>query len=78
MRRLYDHLIQTHFAENRQMLFLMGPRQVGKTTSARRGASHCGEAVYLNWDNGDDRQRILAGPAAIADALGLDRLRENS
>lgn len=77
MRRLYEHLIQTHFAENRQMLFLMGPRQVGKTTSARRGASHCGEAVYLDWDNGDDRQRILAGPAAIAEALGLDRLREN-
>lgn len=77
MRRLYEHLIQTHFAENRQMLFLMGPRQVGKTTSARRGAAHCGEAVYLNWDNGDDRQRILAGPAAIAEALGLDRLRDN-
>lgn len=77
MRRLYEHLIQTHFAENRQMLFLMGPRQVGKTTSAQRGAIHCGEAVYLNWDNGDDRQRILAGPAAIAEALGLDRLREN-
>lgn len=77
MRRLYEQLIQTHFAENRQMLFLMGPRQVGKTTSARRGAVHCGEAVYLNWDNGDDRQRILAGPAAIAQALGLDRLREN-
>ena len=77
MRRLYEHLIQTHFAENRQMLFLMGPRQVGKTTSARRGAAHCGEAVYLNWDNGDDRQRILAGPVAIAEVLGLDRLREN-
>ena len=77
MRRLYEHLIQTHFAENRQMLFLMGPRQVGKTTSARRGAAHCGEAVYLDWDNGDDRQRILAGPAAIAEALGLDRLRDN-
>lgn len=77
MRRLYEHLIQTHFAENRQMLFLMGPRQVGKTTSARRGAADSGAAVYLNWDNGDDRQRILAGPAAIAEALGLDRLREH-
>lgn len=76
MRRLYEPLIQTHFAENRQMLFRMGPRQVGKTTSARRGAADSGAAVYLNWDNGDDRQRILAGPAAIAEALGLDRLRE--
>ena len=59
MQRLYEHLITAHFADNRQMFFLMGPRQVGKTTSARQGALHCGEAVHLNWDNGDDRQRIM-------------------
>lgn len=71
IKRLYEQVIKEHFAQNRQMLFLMGPRQVGKTTIARQE----GEAVYLNWDNADDRQRILAGPAAIASALGLDRLR---
>jgi predicted AAA+ superfamily ATPase len=76
MKRLYEQLIKTHFAQNRQMLLLMGPRQVGKTTTARQSAEHSGESVYLNWDNGDDRQRILAGPASIAAALGLDRLRE--
>ena len=34
MERLYDTLIAQHFREERQMLFLMGPRQVGKTTAS--------------------------------------------
>jgi predicted AAA+ superfamily ATPase len=30
---------------------------------------------YLNWDNQDDRRRILAGPASLATVFELDRLR---
>ena len=41
--RLYDHLLQEHFAGNRQMAFVSGPRQVGKTTTCRRLAS-----AYVN------------------------------
>jgi len=43
----------------RKMVFLAGPRQVGKTTLARSlpGA----KAGYLNWDVAEHRQRILAG-----------------
>jgi hypothetical protein len=41
----------------RKMVFLSGPRQVGKTTLARRlpGAAK----GYLNWDVAADRERIL-------------------
>ena len=46
--RLYDALLREHFRENRQMAFLSGPRQVGKTTLARGLA-----AVYLNWRYSD-------------------------
>ena len=67
--RFYDHLLAAHFAENRQMAFLSGPRQVGKTTTGRLRAD-----VYVNWDNVDDRERVLAGPQRIADLLGLERL----
>jgi hypothetical protein len=35
MQRLYHPAITEHMRENQQMLFLMGPRQVGKTTTAR-------------------------------------------
>lgn len=43
----------------RRMVFVAGPRQVGKTTLARSlpGAG----AGYLNWDIPADRSRILAG-----------------
>ena len=68
--RFYDALLQDHLARHRQMALVSGPRQVGKTTTCRTVAD-----AYLNWDNRDDRRLLLAGPAAIATSLGLDRLR---
>ena len=68
--RFYDQLLEEHFLRNRQMAFVSGPRQVGKTTTCRRIAD-----AYVNWDSVDDRERVLAGPARLAEALGLDRLR---
>lgn len=56
----------------RKMVFLAGPRQVGKTTLARSlpGARR----GYLNWDIAPDRERILkrelpAGPIWIFDEI---------
>jgi len=67
--RIYDSLLVEHFANNRQMAFISGPRQVGKTTTCRNHAD-----AYINWDNIDDRELILAGPAKLVDRLGLNRL----
>ncbi len=52
------------------MALVSGPRQVGKTTACRSISD-----MYLNWDNADDRRRLLLGPAALAETLQLDRLR---
>ncbi|MGE0447376.1 MAG: ATP-binding protein [Vicinamibacterales bacterium] len=41
----------------KKMVFVAGPRQVGKTTLARRLPG--GEAGYLNWDVAEHRERIL-------------------
>jgi predicted AAA+ superfamily ATPase len=68
--RLYDRTLEAHLAEHRQMAFVSGPRQVGKTTTCRAQAEG-----YVNWDNLDDREQILAGPARLAERFGLDRLR---
>lgn len=68
MQRLYDSLICTHLAEDRQIAMLTGPRQVGKTTTARLAA---GEHSYLNWDRQTDRMVITRGADAVADMLGL-------
>ena len=67
--RIYDALLEEHFTGNRQMAFVSGPRQVGKTTTCLRHAD-----AYVNWDNVDDRERILAGPSRLAARLGADRL----
>jgi predicted AAA+ superfamily ATPase len=72
-KRLYDAFVEEHFSQNRQMAFVSGPRQVGKTTTCRGGSD-----VYLNWDNEDDRAQVLAGPSAIASAIGLDKLSAKS
>lgn len=42
-----------------KMVFVAGPRQVGKTTLAKSLPN--GSKGYLNWDIGADRRRILAG-----------------
>jgi predicted AAA+ superfamily ATPase len=68
--RLYDAIFEEHRERYRQMAFVTGPRQVGKTTTCRAQASS-----YLNWDNLDHRRVLLAGPAAIADYLRLSELR---
>ncbi|MDA8347727.1 MAG: AAA family ATPase [Pseudomonadota bacterium] len=42
-----------------KMVFIAGPRQVGKTTLAR--SLNGGSAGYLNWDVAESRERILKG-----------------
>ncbi|GMR18635.1 MAG: ATP-binding protein [Gammaproteobacteria bacterium] len=71
--RLYDTLLAEHLASQRQMAFISGPRQVGKTTTCRAHA-----ASYINWDNIDDRELILAGPARLIDHFKLDRLSDST
>jgi uncharacterized protein len=68
-RRLYSEVLTDHLHRHRQMALVSGPRQVGKTTTCRSISD-----AYLNWDNADDRRRLLRGPAALAEALQLDRL----
>ena len=60
IQRIYEKIVKAHLAKYRQMVFLSGPRQVGKTTLSKIFAS-----CYLDWDNIDSRSLILKGPATI-------------
>ena len=44
---------------NEKMVFLGGPRQVGKTTLARIAASQFKSPTYLNWDSRPHRKTIM-------------------
>jgi predicted AAA+ superfamily ATPase len=71
--RMYSECLKEHFADNRQMAFVSGPRQVGKTTvCAEFGSS------YLNWDDQDAREIILGGPNTVAEFLGFNKLSDAS
>lgn len=67
--RVYTELLKEHLSENRQMAFVSGPRQVGKTSVCLGLAT-----AYLNWDDQDARALILRGPAEVAAFAGLQKL----
>ena len=60
-----------------KMVFLAGPRQVGKTTLAKMTAKGYSHPVYLNWDNPDHRQKIIKMHwSPDADLLILDEVHK--
>ncbi len=72
MDRCYESLLSDHFADNRQMAFLAGPRQVGKTTTS---VAFSRDGSCFNWDDEDRRRLILDGPSAVAGEIGLSESR---
>lgn len=66
-KRIYDAIVEQSLNDFRQMVFLSGPRQVGKTTVAS-AHSDC----YLNWDEDDAKALVLSGQQRVADYCALD------
>jgi hypothetical protein len=64
-------MLADHAARHRQMAFLSGPRQVGKTTLAEALTS----GRLINWDDTDERRLLLAGPGEVAHHFGLEQLQ---
>ena len=67
MKRVYHAIIEEHFGSNRQMAFISGPRQVGKTTVSRSIVEGC---CYFDWDDKDDRHCIIKGQKSVAERVG--------
>ncbi len=65
--RYYRSVFANHLDGYRQMLFVSGARQVGKTTTCRELGD-----FYFDWDNESHRQTILNGPQVVAEAAELD------
>lgn len=56
VKRYLEEMVAEDLAE--KMVFVAGPRQVGKTTLAHRLLASRGPGTYLNWDNREDRRVI--------------------
>lgn len=78
IRRVYEQTVHEHLAQDRQMCFLSGPRQVGKTTTGRQVGASTHRFVQFNWDNRRHRRLLIAGPDEVAAAAGLDTPNETS
>jgi predicted AAA+ superfamily ATPase len=59
-------MLREHISENRQMAFVSGPRQVGKTTTCRQLGDR-----YFSWDATDHSLLFVKGQDAIAEAAKL-------
>jgi len=73
MYRICTGHLSKELFENRQMIFVSGPRQVGKTTLANQLLQNT-TGSYFNWDNSDHRQTLLSGMEAIAEKAKLNQL----
>jgi uncharacterized protein len=58
---LMKRYLTTQITEDlsKKMVFIGGPRQVGKTTLAKNIAETTSVSTYLNWDNRDHKRDIL-------------------
>lgn len=77
MQRIYTHVFEKHLKNYRQMVFVMGPRQVGKTTTGLVIKNTWGEGRDYNWDKRIDRTKILKGPEIIAEEMKLHELKKS-
>lgn len=59
MRRLYQNYIEKIIDDYNKMVFISGPRQVGKTTISKSILNDITNSSYLNWDYLEDRNIIL-------------------
>jgi len=73
MDRLYDRLLRDHLLQHRQMAFVTGPRQVGKTTTCRALGDR-----YFSWDVPEHSRLVTGGPGSVAEAAGLHVLSEST
>ena len=59
---------------SKKMVFLGGPRQVGKTTLARTFLKN--KTGYLNWDVSRDREKILKQELPVSDLVIFDEIHK--
>lgn len=77
MNRVYEAVLEKHLMKYDLMVFISGARQIGKTTIALSFKKDFEDNyLYLNWDNVDDRAKILEGPAKLLSRLQLDILEK--
>ena len=66
--RFYQGILEANLRAHRQMAFISGPRQVGKTTLGREVTD-----LALQWERPEDQRAILGPAAALLARLGAHK-----
>jgi len=61
-RRLYEN-IWKKLSSYKQMVFIAGPRQAGKTTFTQILAEDFNNSLYFNWDIIDEKRKLVENPS---------------
>ena len=70
-RKLY-HDVWEELAQEKSMVFMVGPRQAGKTTLAQIISRSFTNYLYFNWDIPDHRTKLFANPNFFEDVTRKD------
>lgn len=73
-KRIYAELLNKTLSKSNVMLFIMGARQVGKTTLSKLIAENYRQYAYFNWDVDEHREDILSGQKFIETIFPLGRI----
>lgn len=74
-RYLLKDIIELALSRNK-MVFISGPRQVGKTTLAKSFKPEFDQFIYKNWDETLFRRMWTKSPNAICDQFSLEKDKE--
>ncbi len=82
MKSIHSRFLEEIICEDLmdKMVFLGGPRQVGKTTLSRDiiAKNHFSSYSYLSWDSKSDRERILNEKLVDAELIIFDEIHKYS
>ncbi|MBF0360769.1 MAG: ATP-binding protein [Oligoflexia bacterium] len=76
--KIFERYISTQVKKDlkKKMVFIGGPRQVGKTTFAKSLKNDYLNFVYLNWDISKDREKILSDELPAGDLYIFDEIHK--
>ncbi|MBT3257754.1 MAG: ATP-binding protein [Deltaproteobacteria bacterium] len=58
----YEHIWE-RLSPHKQMVFIAGPRQAGKTVFTQRLAEYFTNSLYFNWDIIDEKRKLIENPS---------------
>jgi len=72
MKRVLYEKIWKRLSAHKQMVFIAGPRQAGKTTFTQILAEDFNNSLYFNWDILDEKRKLIENPFFYEDVHRKD------